>query len=490
VRNFCCIFFLTCWANNVLAHSFDERYDLPIPLKFFLVGGGLVVVFSFLLILLTSHHWRTFSKSPTNRGMSIAPGLAKCVAAIARFSGLSTFFMVIAAGYWGPGNPLLNLAPNFIWIAWWLGFSITISLFGNFWPICDPWSVLSDIFQRLARTLGAKEVFEKPFFIFPKWLGLYLATVFLLAWSWMEVVYPIAFVPTRVATIALLWTVLNLLGMFLFGKGQWQKRGDIFSLYFSMLGQFGIFTFCKKTSTLKLRLPGEGILLDSNLWQSVSGVAAFIIAMLSIVLFDGLHGSSAWELFVKLIQTLGLIQLSSSDYALGTTGLLFVWLFFVGLFYISCLISSQFTSISASHLTNIFSAALIPIAVAYLFAHNFSSLAIQGQSMIFLASDPLGWGWDLFGTANFHPNIGLIDAGTTWYLAVTSIVLGHVIALLLNHFIAMRIVGSTRMAALITIPQTILMIMFTMLSLVIIAEPMTTSEISFLQQLCITNEVQ
>jgi hypothetical protein len=64
-------------------------------------------------------------------------------------------------------------------------------------------------------------------------------------------------------------------------------------------------------------------------------------------------------------------------------------------------------------------------------------------------------------------------------LAVFSIVLGHIIALVLNHCLAMRLIGSTRKAAWLTAPQAILMIMFTMLSLVIIAEPMTTSEFSF-----------
>jgi len=35
----------------VLAHAFGERYDLPIPLVLFVIGGGLVVVLSFVLVL-------------------------------------------------------------------------------------------------------------------------------------------------------------------------------------------------------------------------------------------------------------------------------------------------------------------------------------------------------------------------------------------------------------------------------------------------------
>ena len=37
---------------NIYAHGFGERYDLPIPLSFFLIGAGLTIIFSFLLLLL------------------------------------------------------------------------------------------------------------------------------------------------------------------------------------------------------------------------------------------------------------------------------------------------------------------------------------------------------------------------------------------------------------------------------------------------------
>src|SRR3954469_1507253 len=36
---------------TVLAHAFGQRYDLPIPLWLFVLGGALVVIASFLLIV-------------------------------------------------------------------------------------------------------------------------------------------------------------------------------------------------------------------------------------------------------------------------------------------------------------------------------------------------------------------------------------------------------------------------------------------------------
>ena len=42
---------------------------------------------------------------------------------------------------------------------------------------------------------------------------------------------------------------------------------------------------------------------------------------------------------------------------------------------------------------------LVPIALAYVAAHYMTQLLFQGQAMAYLASDPLGHGWNLFGGA-------------------------------------------------------------------------------------------
>ena len=115
---------------------------------------------------------------------------------------------------------------------------------------------------------------------------------------------------------------------------------------------------------------------------------------------------------------------------------------------------------------------------------------IQGQNIFFLISDPLSMGWNLFGTAEYRPNIGVIDAGTTWYLAVSSIVIGHIIALVVSHRLILKAAPATGAVSLVTLPQTILMILFTMLSLIIIAEPMTTSDFSLLPDICFVQEPQ
>jgi hypothetical protein len=114
---------------------------------------------------------------------------------------------------------------------------------------------------------------------------------------------------------------------------------------------------------------------------------------------------------------------------------------------------------------------LVPIAVAYHLAHYFSLLVTAGQFMIPLASDPFGFGWNLFGTAGYKVDLGAVSPYVFWYGAVILIVTGHVIAVVLAHVAAVRLFASARAAAASQIPMVALMVAYTMLSLWILAQP-------------------
>ena len=104
--------------------------------------------------------------------------------------------------------------------------------------------------------------------------------------------------------------------------------------------------------------------------------------------------------------------------------------------------------------------------------YNFANLLVQGQLLIALISDPFGRHWNLFGTAGFEPDIGIIDARLTWYVAIGAIVTGHVISVWLAHRIALREYGSPRQAVIASLPLTVLMVLYTAISLSVIAEPL------------------
>ena len=68
----------------------------------------------------------------------------------------------------------------------------------------------------------------------------------------------------------------------------------------------------------------------------------------------------------------------------------------------------------AGELARSFAHTLAPIAFAYAIAHYFSLLVFQGQALIYLASDPLGTGANLLGTANTQVELhaDLLDAAS------------------------------------------------------------------------------
>lgn len=436
------------FSNPAFAHSFYDRYDLPVPLSFFLWGAVLVVALTFALVLVLPSQEpfglslpKPSARAPFERlrANGVMRRTFSWIRMTIRILSLVLFLFTIAAALFGTANPLMNLAPSLIWVAWWVGLSLLIAACGNVWPFLDPWRTLWDGLTKL----GVKPL-ERPW---PGAWGMYPAVFCLLTWSWLEVVFPIAVVPRDLGILALTWTAISLLGMWVFGRDVWQTRVDFVAIYFSLIEKIGLQVTSSKARTSTL--------------HGTRGYVSFILAMLSTVLFDGLHGHPVW-IFLEGVM-LGVLPswLADLPYFSGTFGLFAVWLIFM----FSYILTTR-------RYAKDFAPSLVPIAVAYLVGHNFSNLVVQGQNVIFLLSDPLGAGWNLFGTADFKPNSDIINAKFTWYLAVSSIVLGHVLAVVISHRAALRLSSSSQQAAWLCLPHTVLMTAYTLLSLLIIAEPL------------------
>ena len=467
------LFFVAARCN---AHSIDERYDLPLPLSFFIIGSGLVVLLSFLFLFISPRSSIPSKHQPkiVLRISSHHPYLSLVIFAVKALS-ILLFFTVLGACFWGNPDPLENLAPNFIWITWWLGLSLLISFFGNFWPIINPWTSLFYIFQRTLKNIAPSlpSTLNLPL---PTFFRMYIATGFLLTWSWLELIYPVAFVPLRIGQLIIIWTLINLIGMFFFGVKTWQSRGDVFSIYFYWLGQFGCYFYSPTANTLERRHLSEGLYSIDDNESNMLGLTPFIIGMLSTVLFDGFHGSSAWFVFEQYLINIFPQWLNASPYFSGTFGLISTWLIFWGVYQFCCYIPQKYCiNVDLKYLPDNLVPCLIPIAIGYLIAHNFSSFVIQIQNFIFLISDPFYRGWDLFHTKSFRPNIAIIDASFTWYLAFFAILVGHIIALRSSHFLFIHKTQHRKDLFILSAAHTVLMVVLTMMSLIIIAEPMTLS---------------
>lgn len=451
------------------AHAIDERYDLPAPLAYFVAGAAATVALSIVVAALFARRAPSTVGSTEEFAMWIPGAPLAALRGACRVFGVSMLAIAMVAALWGTGNPMMNFAPTLVWIIWWVGGSLAVACIGNVWPAFDPWRTLFDWIDALARRLFGREGVVLNW-AWPASLGAWPAVALLLAWAGLEVVYPLAAVPYRLGYAALAWTAVSIAGMVCFGPETWQRNGDVFAVYFATLGRFAPLAVVAGENRLLVSAPGSGLVATEPASAAMVGLT---LAMLSTVLFDGLLSGPYWAWFEQTLNRAMPQFLDRDGYVAGTIGLIGVWIAFIFAYWLTCAVTAPLVrGASAAMLARRFAFTLVPIAVAYNVAHNFSSLLIQGQNAIALFSDPLGLGWNLFGTAHRHPDIGVVDARLTWYVAIGAIVTGHVIAVWLAHRVALREWGSTRRSIAASIPLTALMVAYTAISLSVIAEPM------------------
>jgi hypothetical protein len=123
----------------------------------------------------------------------------------------------------------------------------------------------------------------------------------------------------------------------------------------------------------------------------------------------------------------------------------------------------------------LFAPAILPIALGYHVAHFLPSFLVDGQYVLLALSDPLHSGADLLGLGEHYVSTGFFntrDTVRTIFLAQAgAVVLGHMLAVLLAHAIALRALASHKRAALSQVPLAGFMIAYTLFGLWLLAAP-------------------
>jgi hypothetical protein len=402
---------------------------------------------------------------------------------------IGLFALVLGAGLFGTEKTAGNFAPAFVWIIWWVGFAYLAALVGNFWPVVNPWAILyswaEKAFARLSN--GRRLSLGRPY---PAHFGVWPAVVLFGCFAWFELISLSARNPASLATAIIIYSALTWLGMLLYGRETWLARGEAFSLAFDVFGRFaplGGRDIDAPPGDGPRRIflrPYAGALVVSTPCRL--SVTAFVLLMLSTVTFDGFKETPLWgsllrevaaspvahplirgihDLGFDLHQVLQTLMLALFPLVFLLVYLCFAWLI------------KRVTPDPrpVREIAGLFVYSLVPIAIAYHLAHYLSYLIMGGQFIIPLASDPFGFGWDLFGTAGYQIEIGLIDARFTWYMAVISIVGGHVIAVGVAHFTALEVFETPKAALRSQYPLIVLMVGYTVASLWILSQPIVSS---------------
>jgi hypothetical protein len=437
--------------SAVLLHAFGARYDLPAPLWLFLLGAGAVVFVSFLLVLQRP----VAQQRPSGIDVPEPPRGPAWPQRIALVVGL----LLAAAGVFGSQSIPDNILPTAFWLVLWIAVPISIAIAGNYWPYVSPLNLIA----RLAGPRASRH--------YPERWGFWPAAALFFLFACGELIFNVvATTPINTALIMLGYAVLTAIMAAIFGAETWLLRGEVFSVLFATWGRLGWFRF---------GAPGRrGFFggLERPFTGSVSRLT-FVLLLLVSVSFDGLLATPVWKSFASSLPEA--LRQTRGEFAWGYA--LLELAVFIGLVGLIWAVFGTFAAAvrAAGHLDarliDVVAGlvpSLVPIAFGYLVAHNFDYLAINGQLLIHQISDPLGTGqFNLFGTADYEPNINLIPNSFVWYFQILLIIAVHVVAVVLAHGYLGRTARSQKQGQRAEWPWIAAMVGYTMSSLWLLAQP-------------------
>ena len=395
----------------LVAHGIGGRLDLPVPLAFFAAGASIVLIVTFLALATVWTRPR-LQDGPRYRptGLSVRLGALNIL-------GVLGLVLVVVAGIGtlvrsGDEVGARNIGPVLVWVYFWLVVPFLGALLGDLYTGVNPWRTLS-------RWLAIGDL-ERPHRRGGRPTGVWPATVILVAFAWLELVHPRSADPGLLAIAAVVFSVFLLTMIGRYGREAALTSFDPFTSYnrfISAISPFG--------RNEEGRLVHRGwlrALVEIPEWP---GLSAFVVVMIATVSFDGLSTTSWWE---AATGTFGASMF-------GRTLLLIAMCVLIGGTYLlACSLAVRLGGGDrrASQVASRFAHTLVPIAFAYAFAHYFTLIIFEGQSLVSGASDPFGLGWDLFGTRSYKIDF-FVGALPIWYVQVGAIVLGHVAGVVLAH---------------------------------------------------------
>lgn len=346
-------------APYVLAHPLTEADALPLP-------PVAVAAIAVVVVLLTATHpVRGGAAAPTDTVTPRPVGWAQAVA-------VALLAVVIVAGRAGANRVTQNIAPALAVGAGWPVAVALTAVVGPLWQRLNPWDGLARLFSPLTHDEGqpgdAADV--RP--------ALVTAAVAV----WYLFAYPEALLPRSVGAAVGLYTVLTVAGCLALGRATWLMRVEIVTIFLSWVGKIR-----------RRRLVT---------WDVPRGAAPVLGVLTGGFLFG----------LVRYSPVLSPLVFDQQALPPETAGLLIAGGLAVGLL----VVVTTWEQRRGSSGTAV--AATVPVAAGLALAASLvrGQATIAVQLLPAVASDPLGRGWDLFGTAGWQANPNPL--GDTWHAVV------------------------------------------------------------------------
>ena len=442
--------------DAALAHGLVGKQDLPIPRWLFAWAAAVVLVVSFVGLAVLWPKPRL--EAAVERRVLRVPGFLDPLLGLL---GVAFFVFLVYAGFAGTQTASANLVPTTVYVLFWVGLAFAAALFGDVFRAINPWLAVGRFASWVTGRLGSGEGTEP--LAYPARLGRWPSAIGILLFAWVELSYANRDDPSILATMALAYAAVQLIGMSIYGVEPWTRHADAFSNYFGMFARLSPLRW--ERGTLYRRPPLTGVpSLDI-----VPGTVALLCVMIGTTSFDGFSQGRAWTSLAPDLQARFLDLGFTQEHALEgaySVGLVAAVLIVAGLYRLGIAgMRSVDRKHSIAELSSKFAHTLVPIALAYVVAHYFSLLAYQGQATAYLISDPLGDGSDIFGTASKTIDYTVLSANAVWYVQVAALLLGHISGLILAHDRALTVYSRARDATRSQYWMLAVMVAFTSLGL-------------------------
>lgn len=385
------------------------------------------------------------------------------------------FLDALVGGFGGPDEFFENPMTVLTWIDFWVGLAIVSVLVGNVWDFVSPLNALGRALDRRFAERGAAV------YSYPERLGVWPATVLLLVWSWMELVWDDAKTPRVLAFIAIAYVVVQLVAVTAFGAETWLARGELFTVVARTFARFAPLELYVRAPAgpcpagrgedperagcpacwlaadpddrgVRLRSYGSGARREAALG---AGGGAFVVALLATVVFDGFTQTQRYaDLEGYVFERV--TWLGAHTTLFGTLVMLGVVALFTLAFLAVTALVGRRESGSAAAGARRYAPTLIPIAAVYFVSHYFLYAIYAGQFSWAAMADPFGKEW----VPDASPWTG-VPGAAVWYTQVVLIVWGHVAAVFEAHRVSLTAQERPRAAVLAQAPLVVLMVAYT-----------------------------
>lgn len=407
---------MTPAPGTVEAHGIGGQADLPISLELAVSGAVAALVVSFTVLVVAWQRPRydggAHPGRPAPAWLDRLTGSAAFPIVLRLVGMVVTLYTVVAAVF--GQSTLTNPFFGIFYVWWWVGLVFASALLGPVWRAISP---VRTINAGIARLAGSDP--DEGLVRYPERLGLWPAAFGLFAFVWLELA---STHPTDLGTVRL-WCAVYvgamLIGGAVFGN-RFYENADPFEVYSSLIAKLS--PWARVDGRLVLRSP----LANLATIAPTAGLVGVVAVLFGSTAFDSFAESSFW---VKTYQ-----NASVSKFLLDNVALVVFCLIAGLLFSIGSALTPSRAGVPRRQLARHYAHSIVPIVLGYIVAHYLTLFIDVGTQTLARASDPLGKGWDILGTAAVEPSYWFsYHPEVLATIKVLAVVVGHVVAAVAAH---------------------------------------------------------